>query len=144
MGIMSVMKLLDKEDIKYLSVTGDMSISDRKYAVDKYNNDEINILFISKAGSEGLDLKNTTYIILMDPSWNENEIEQIIGRGVRYKSHHTLKKSKRKVIIYKLYCIKPIEYKNLETIINNNLFEYDNNVLSIDLYLKNFSKSRIL
>jgi len=140
MGIMSVMKLLDKEDIKYLSVTGDMSINDRKYAVDKYNNDEVNILFISKAGSEGLDLKNTTYIILMDPSWNENEIEQIIGRGVRYKSHHTLKKSKRKVIIYKLYCIKPIEYKNLETIINNNLFEYDDNVLSIDLYLKNFSK----
>ena len=140
MGIIPVMKRLDEHDMKYLSVTGDMTIQQRKHAVDEYNSGNVNILFISKAGSEGLDLKNTTYIILMDPSWNENEIEQIIGRGVRYKSHHALATTKRKVIIYKLYCIKPIEYKNLEIINKNNLLEYKDEILSIDFYLKNYSK----
>ena len=48
----------------------------------------------------------------MEPSWNENSIEQIIGRGVRYKSHVNLPKYKQNVIIYKLYCIKPEEYNS--------------------------------
>jgi len=117
----------------------DLSISKRQEAVDAYNSNEITILFISKAGSEGLDLKNTSYIIILEPAWNENSIEQIIGRGVRYKSHAGLPSSKKNVIIYKLYLIKPIEYNNLNKIIRNNYLEYKDKILSVDLYLRNYS-----
>ena len=140
MGITPLMKLLDEYKINYLSVTGDLSIKERKNATDKYNNGDINILFISKAGAEGLNLKNTTFIILLEPSWNENEVEQIIGRGIRYKSHQSLNIIQRKVIVYKLYLIKPIEYDNLTKILDNTLLEWNDNILSIDLYLKNYSK----
>ena len=139
MGINPIMKVLDKYNVKYAHITGDLSINKRQEAVDAYNNNEITVLFISKAGSEGLDLKNTSYIIILEPAWNENSIEQIIGRGVRYKSHEGLPSSKKHVIIYKLYLVKPIEYKNLKKIISNNYLEYKDKILSVDLYLRNYS-----
>ena len=138
MGIKPIMKELNKYNIKYAHITGDLVINKRQEAVDAYNNDEITVLFISKAGSEGLDLKNTSYIIILEPAWNENSIEQIIGRGVRYKSHESLPVSKRNVIIYKLFLIKPNEYKNLNKIINNNYLDFQDKILSVDFYLRNF------
>jgi superfamily II DNA or RNA helicase len=139
MGIKPIMKELDKYKIKYSHVTGDINIKKRQEAVDNYNDNKISVLFISKAGSEGLDLKNTSFIIILEPAWNENSIEQIIGRGVRYKSHASLPESKRNVIIYKLYLVKPIEYKNLNKITNNNYLDYKGEILSVDLYLRNYS-----
>jgi len=139
MGIKPVMKWLDAHNKKYCYVTGDLSISDRKEAVDKYNSNEVRILFLSKAGGEGLDLKGTNYIIIMEPAWNEGSIEQIIGRGVRYKSHEGLSKSKKNVTIYRLYCVKPDEYKAINKITSKILLEYNNNMLSVDLYLRNYA-----
>lgn len=144
MGIEPVMAWLNKIKIPYAHVTGDQSINEREDAVIKYNTDKIKVLFISKAGSEGLDLKNTKYIIIMESSWNENSIEQIIGRGVRYKSHDTLSKSKRNVTVYRLYAIKPDEYKNINKITKSHLLEYNsktnpNSMMSVDLYLRNYS-----
>ena len=144
MGIVPVMTWLNKVKIPYAHVTGDLSIEERGEAVIKYNTNKIKVLFISKAGSEGLDLKNTKYIIIMESGWNENSIEQIIGRGVRYKSHETLSKSKRNVTVYRLYAIKPEEYKNINKITKSHLLEYKskinpNSMMSVDLYLRNYS-----
>ena len=80
----------------------------------------------------------------MESSWNENLIEQIIGRGVRYKSHESLSKSKRNVTIYKLYTIKPEEYENLNKIISKHLLKFNSKtksdfMMSVDLYLRNYS-----
>jgi superfamily II DNA or RNA helicase len=139
MGIRPVMKWLDEHNIKYAYITGDLSIAERKEAVDKYNGGKVNILFISKSGGEGLDLKNTTYIIIMEPAWNEGSIEQIIGRGVRYRSHESLRESKKLVTVYKLYCVKPDEYSSISKITDKYLLEYHGNMLSVDLYLRNYS-----
>jgi len=140
MGIIPVMSWLNKMKIPYAHVTGDLDIKERSESVKKYNEDKIKILFISKAGSEGLDLKNTRNIIIMEPSWNENSIEQIIGRGVRYKSHEFLPKSKQNVTVYKLYAIKPDEYKNINKITSKHLLELNSySMMSVDLYLRNYS-----
>jgi len=139
MGIKPIMEWLDNHKISYGHVTGDLTIEERQESVTNYNNNDIKILFISKAGSEGLDLKNTTYVIIMEPSWNENSIEQIIGRGVRYKSHVNLPKSRQNVTIYKLYSIKPHEYKNINNITSDYLLTFNDEMLSVDLYLRNYS-----
>jgi len=139
MGIKPIMNWLSDNNIDYTHVTGELSIEERQSAVNDYNNDKIKILFISRAGGEGLDLKNTNYIIIMEPAWNEGSIEQIIGRGVRYKSHVDLPKYKQNVTVYKLYCIKPYEYKHINNITDNYLLEYKNEMLSVDLYLRNYS-----
>lgn len=140
MGIVPVMKWLNKVKIPYAHVTGELTISERDEAVIAYNTDKIKVLFISKAGSEGLDLKNTSNIIIMESGWNESSMEQIIGRGIRYKSHDTLPKSKRAVTVYRLYTIKPNEYKNIKKITSQHLLELkDSQMMSVDLYLRNFS-----
>jgi superfamily II DNA or RNA helicase len=139
MGIKPIMNYLTSKKIPFGYVTGDLSINQRQQAVNDYNSGKTKILFISKAGGEGLDLKNTSSIIIMESSWNLNFIEQIIGRGVRYKSHESLPERKRHVTVYKLILIKPDEYKNIDTITDNYLLEYKNKMLSVDLYLRNYA-----
>ena len=138
MGIVPIIKFLNKNDIPYAHIIGDVSMKERESAVNNYNQNKAKIIFISKAGSEGIDLKNTSSIILLEPSWNENTIEQIIGRGVRYKSH-----SKGKTVnIYRLYTVKNFEDKNIKKIIDNNLLTFGKCMLSVDLYLRNYSKTK--
>jgi len=139
MGIKPVMKYLDSKKIPYAYVTGDINIKERQQAVDDYNSEKIKILFISKSGSEGLDLKKTTYVIIMESAWNMGSMEQVIGRAIRYKSHEGLPESKKVVTIYKLFLVKPDEYKAINKITNKYLLEYKNTMLSVDLYLRNYA-----
>ena len=139
MGIKPIMKYLDSKKISYGSVTGDLSIEQRKQAVELYNSGKNKVLFISRAGSEGLDLKNTTYLIILESSWNLGSTEQVIGRAVRYKSHESLPESKKNVTIYKLLLVKPEEYKHINKITDNYLLEYKGSMLSVDLYLRSYA-----
>jgi superfamily II DNA or RNA helicase len=139
MGIKPVMKYLDSKKIPYGLVTGDLTMEERQQAVDDYNSETIRILFISKAGSEGLDLKNTTYVIIMESAWNMGSMDQVIGRAVRYKSHEGLSESKKTVTIYKLLLVKPDEYKAINKITSKYLLEFKNTMLSVDLYLRNYA-----
>ena len=62
--------------------------------------ENVKVILISRAGSEGLDYKNIRQIHVMDPWYNMNRIEQIIGRGVRNFSHCNLPFEERNVEIY--------------------------------------------
>jgi SNF2 family DNA or RNA helicase len=139
MGIKPIMKYLNSQKIPYASITGDLSIEKRQSAVNNYNNDNLKILFLTKSGGEGLDLKNTTYLIIMESSWNLGFLEQVEGRAVRYKSHEGLSESKKLVTIYKLYLVKPDEYKHIDKITDNYLLKYKGQMLSVDLYLRTHS-----
>lgn len=55
---------------------------------------------ITKSGTEGLDLKNVRYIHIMEPYWNFSLLQQVIARGVRYKSHISLDEKYRNVQVY--------------------------------------------
>jgi hypothetical protein len=61
---------------------------------------KIKVVLISQAGSEGLDFKAIRQVHIMEPWYNVNRIEQIIGRGVRNFSHKDLPFSKRNVQIF--------------------------------------------
>jgi superfamily II DNA or RNA helicase len=133
-------KRLDDKNIPYLHIDGSMSKKQRDDVVKKYNSGESKILIISKAGGEGLDLKNTNFVFIMEPAWNESTIQQVIGRAVRYKSHHSLPKKDRVVKIYKLYMIQPHEAEHIDEICDKYLRKSpDEDVLSVDLYMRNLS-----
>lgn len=95
----------------YVSITGKLSIKDRKIAVEQYNENKIPVMLISKAGGVGLDLHETRAIIIMDIPWNPSSLEQAIGRVIRYKSHSNLPEYERYVDVYVLYCVKPASIK---------------------------------
>jgi superfamily II DNA/RNA helicase len=79
----------------------------RKQAVNDFNSNKIRILFISAAGSEGLDLKGTRWVIILEPHWNDERIKQVIGRAAWYKSHSNLPPNQQNVTVYRLVLSKP-------------------------------------
>ncbi|KAJ3313311.1 hypothetical protein HDU93_004911 [Gonapodya sp. JEL0774] len=102
-GIYAVEKRVKEvfPDIKTARIIGE--VNDRASIVNRYNANEIQILYLSKAGGEGIDLKCTSAIILLEPQWNNGSEQQVIGRAVRRNSHkHCEEGIKNKVRVYKL------------------------------------------
>jgi hypothetical protein len=60
----------------------------------------IKVIIITKAGSEGIDLKNIRQVHVIDPWYNLSLIEQVIGRAVRNCSHVDLPFEHRNVCIF--------------------------------------------
>lgn len=89
------------------TITGSTPKAKRQALVDNFNNDEVDLLFITKAGGEGIDLKKVRGIIIFERNWNKGIEEQVIGRGVRYMSHASLPEKDRKVDIYFVDLKKP-------------------------------------
>lgn len=92
---------------RYAMITGETRLSPNndfevKGLTDSDNKDgnKVKVVLISKAGSEGIDFKYIRQIHILEPWYNMNRIEQIIGRGVRNLSHKDLPFEKRNVEIF--------------------------------------------
>lgn len=105
-GINKIKSQLPK-NVKYSQVTGDILGSKRQHEVNKFNKGKTNILFITKAGGEGLDLKGVRNLVIVERGWNDTIDRQVIGRTVRYGSHSHLPKKERYVDIFYLDLKKP-------------------------------------
>ena len=100
-----IVRKLQAAGIQFTEVHGSLSKKQRDEAVRTYNtNPQCQVMLITKAGGEGLDLKNTKFVVLLDPSWNNANEQQVIGRAARFKSHEG---PDREVYIYRLYLKKP-------------------------------------
>jgi hypothetical protein len=96
---------------RYSMITGDPRLSpNNDFEVKGLTNDDkqngnieghkIKVVLISKAGSEGIDLKFIRQVHILEPWYNMNRIDQIIGRAVRNFSHKDLPFEKRNVQIF--------------------------------------------
>lgn len=92
---------------RYSMITGDPRLSpNNDFEVkgvtgeDNKDGNKIKVILISKAGSEGIDLKFIRQVHIIDPWYNMNRPEQIIGRAVRNFSHKDLPFEKRNVQIF--------------------------------------------
>jgi superfamily II DNA or RNA helicase len=127
----------DKKDkgfkpVRYAMITGDTRISPNndfevKGLTDESNMDgsKIKVVLISRAGSEGIDLKCIRQVHILDPWYNMNRIEQIIGRAVRNSSHKAL----------------PFEERNVEIFLYGTILE-DNEEESADLYVYRIAETK--
>lgn len=100
-GVLPLSVHLTLKKISYAIYYGEQTEEKRNKIIDNYNKGLIDVLLITSAGSESLDLKNTRAIHIMEPHWNESKINQIIGRAIRYDSHISLPESERNVLIVK-------------------------------------------
>ena len=127
----------DKKDkgfkpVRYAMITGDTRISPNndfevKGLTDETNMDgsKIKVVLISRAGSEGIDLKCIRQVHILDPWYNMNRIEQIIGRAVRNSSHKAL----------------PFEERNVEIFLYGTILE-NNEEESADLYVYRIAETK--
>jgi hypothetical protein len=60
----------------------------------------VQIFMITKAGAEGISLRNVQYVHILEPYWNYILLEQVIGRARRICSHQELPPDKRTVSVY--------------------------------------------
>ena len=58
------------------------------------------IFMITSSGSEGINLRNTRYVHIMDPYWHPVRAEQVIGRARRICSHKNLPKELQTVEVF--------------------------------------------
>jgi SNF2 family DNA or RNA helicase len=106
-GIDVIVRILKSMNMKYCVISGKTTMKARGEYVKQYNGGTLNVIIISSAGSEGLDLKGTDQVFIMEPHWNHSRIKQIIGRAVRYKSHSHLPKEQQIVHVFHLLLLKP-------------------------------------
>ena len=50
----------------------------------------VKVFMITSSGSEGINLRNTRYVHIMEPYWHPVRLEQVIGRARRICSHKNL------------------------------------------------------
>jgi hypothetical protein len=70
----------------------------------KYHNNNmgevIKVFMITSSGSEGINLRNTRYVHIMEPYWHPVRTEQVIGRARRICSHKDLPKPLQTVEVF--------------------------------------------
>ena len=91
----------------YVMITGDRALSPDNLAdfiatTNANNNDGsiVKVVLLSQAGGQGLDFSNVRQVHILEPWYNMNRAEQVIGRGVRSCSHKSLPFAKHNVQIF--------------------------------------------
>lgn len=110
---------------RYVMITGEKDFSqnnneDIKYVTNQANanGENVKVILISMAASEGLDFKNIRQIHILEPWYNMNRVEQIIGRGVRNLSH----------------CHLPFEERNVEIYLHGTVLDKDEEAADVYVY----------
>jgi hypothetical protein len=60
----------------------------------------IKVLMITSSGAEGINLRNTRFVHILEPYWNMVRIDQVVGRARRICSHEDLPEDMRTVQVY--------------------------------------------
>jgi superfamily II DNA or RNA helicase len=106
-GINPIIEALNKYGVTFDIFSGDIPVINRQTIVNNFNNDKFNVLILTRAGTEGLDLKGVRNVVVLDPTWNDSGLEQLVGRAIRYKSHWHLPKEQQNVNVYFMILTKP-------------------------------------
>jgi hypothetical protein len=77
----------------------------------------IKVLMITSSGSEGINLRNTRYVHIMEPYWHPVRTEQVIGRARRICSHKNLPRALQTVEVFVyLMVLSPEQLKSDDAI----------------------------
>ncbi len=106
-GLQDYSEELKRRKIPHSMFTGAMTAKEKDAAKESYNNGTSPVMLVSSAGTEGLDLKGTKKVQVLEPHFNRSKIKQVIGRGVRYESHAHLPKKERHVEVEHYHSVFP-------------------------------------
>ena len=72
----------------------------KKMAPNNYLGEIVKIMMITSSGAEGINLKNTRFVHIVEPYWHMVRIDQVIGRARRICSHQALPEELRTVKVF--------------------------------------------
>lgn len=107
--IYNLIKLCLGKDLRVEMFSGDVDDKKRTEILETFNSkdningEKIKILFITKAGAEGITLKNVQHLHLLESEKRSTLTDQVIGRIARLGSHKDLKKQYKKVTVWRYW-----------------------------------------
>ena len=137
-GLNPLSRRLKKHNIPYGMFTGQQTNADRNQMVHDYNKGKLKALLISPAGGEGLDLKGTKFMGILDQSWNPEKTRQAIGRAARFKSHESLPENERKLKVVQ-YLSEP-QLGLIGKV--KKFFKPDTHAVGVDEYIHNRAQEK--
>ena len=78
----------------------------------------IKIMMITASGAEGINLKNTRYVHIVEPYWHLVRIEQVVGRARRICSHEDLPEEDRNIQVFLYLSVMSVEQKTSDKYID--------------------------
>jgi superfamily II DNA or RNA helicase len=123
-GIRPLTQALQSKSISYRIFYGSTDKEERTKMIEDFNNDDFQVLVLTKAGGEGIDLKGVRSVVVLDPPWNDASLRQVIGRAVRYNSHAHLPKNERKVNVYMMVLKEPVNLPQDEKSMSGDVLLY--------------------
>jgi hypothetical protein len=101
-GVMAFAAFLEKEGLggQFAILKPDLDPAEQAKIVNDYNEGKTKILILHPEITEGISLKGTRQLHLLEPVMNTTVFNQIVGRTVRYQSHKHLPEVQRHVDIY--------------------------------------------
>lgn len=109
-GLTPLAEALKRKGIPFEFFHGDMTNKERMEAIQNYNSGKSRVILIGPAGSEGVSLKNTRLIQILDPYWNDVRMIQAKARGLRAASHINLPENLRNAKILYYFSREPQDY----------------------------------
>jgi SNF2 family DNA or RNA helicase len=106
-GIRPYANRLTAAGIPFGEYTGEIPRTQRDQLVRDYNEGKKRVMLLSSAGGEGLDLKGTRLMQVLEPHWNREKLLQVEGRGIRYGSHEHLPEDQRNVRVQTYRATRP-------------------------------------
>ena len=110
----------------------------RRIAANNNMGEIVKVLMITSSGSEGITLKNTRYVHIIEPYWHPVRTEQVIGRARRICSHQSLDEEYKTVEVF-IY-LMTFSKKQLEGDPDGETAEARAPAVSLELRLKDLSK----
>lgn len=98
-GLIPYQALLNSMGFTQAIFDGQLQKQERQQIVHDYNDGKLQVILGGPQSCEGLNLKETTVVQILDPHFNSQRIEQAVARGIRYKSHQNLPPEERKVYV---------------------------------------------
>lgn len=107
-GLKPYAAALERAGISHGTLHGGLTDPVRKKLVEDYNSGKLRTLLLGPAGTEGISLKGTRLLQILDPHWNETRGKQTAGRGIRFDSHVDLPPADRNVRIQRFISQLPV------------------------------------
>ena len=95
----------------------------REISENNYMGEIVKIMMITASGAEGINLRNTRFVHIVEPYWHMVRLEQVVGRARRICSHQNLPEELRTVKVFLYLSVFTEEQttgdENKELIIND-------------------------
>lgn len=110
-GLQPYAAALERAKIPHAMFHGGLNDAQRKEMVEAFNAGKTRVALVGPAGAEGISLKGSQKIQLLDPYWNDARMRQAQARGIRFDSHTGLPEDLRNVEVERYIAKLPLGMK---------------------------------